>query len=286
MHEVQWLIFTVIGLALLFDFINGFHDTANAIATSVSTRALHPSHAIIMAAVLNFLGAMYSTGVAKTIGTDIVKSAQHVDEHIIVAALVGAVLWNIITWYFAVPSSSSHALVGGVIGAVLVSVGVEGLNLWGIGKIVIALIASPIFAICTGCIVMLLLCDHAVFQHVSEDQVSSLDRVLRVDQRVIVSGTVGNRTQISDLRQIQLIRRFVKISLTRGSDPVVTVHEIDIVQIEFHDLVLGILLLKIPGNKDLFHLALPGSPVVQEDTSGELHGDRTSALRDLALGQR
>ena len=133
---------------------------------------------------------------------------------------------------------------------------------------------------------MLLLCDHAVFQHVSEDQVSSLDRVLRVDQRVIVSGTVGDRTQISDLRQIQLIRRFVKISLTRGSDPVVTVHEIDIVQIEFHDLVLGILLLKIPGNKDLFHLSLPGSPVVQEDTSGELHGDRTSALRDLTLGQR
>ena len=130
MHEVQWLIFTVIALALLFDFINGFHDTANAIATAVSTRALHPSHAIMMAAVLNFLGAMYSTGVAKTIGTDIVKSAQHVDEHIIVAALVGAVLWNIITWYFAVPSSSSHALVGGIIGAVLVSVGTDGLNFY------------------------------------------------------------------------------------------------------------------------------------------------------------
>lgn len=75
MPELQIMIFTVIGLALLFDFINGFHDTANAIATSVSTRALHPSHAIIMAAVLNFAGAMYSTGVAKTIGADIVKCA-------------------------------------------------------------------------------------------------------------------------------------------------------------------------------------------------------------------
>lgn len=157
MHELQYLIFTVIILALLFDFINGFHDTANAIATSVSTRAIHPSHAIIMAAFLNFAGAMYSTGVAKTIGADIVKSAQHVDEMILIAALTGAVIWNILTWWLAVPSSSSHALVGGVIGAVLVSVGVEGLNLWGIGKIVIALIASPIFAICTGCIVMLLL---------------------------------------------------------------------------------------------------------------------------------
>ena len=152
MPELQLLIFTVIGLALLFDFINGFHDTANAIATSVSTRALHPSHAIIMAAFLNFLGAMYSTGVAKTIGADIVKSAQHVDEHVIIAALIGAVVWNLITWWFAVPSSSSHALVGGVIGAVLVSVGSDGLNFYGIGKI-----ASPIIAIVTGCLVMTVL---------------------------------------------------------------------------------------------------------------------------------
>lgn len=157
MHELQLLIITVIVLALLFDFINGFHDTANAIATAVSTRALHPTHAVIMAAVLNFLGAMYSTGVAKTIGGDIVKSAQHVDEHIIIAALAGAVIWNIITWWFAVPSSSSHALVGGIIGAVLVSVGTDGLNYYGIGKIVISLIGSPILAICTGCIVMLIL---------------------------------------------------------------------------------------------------------------------------------
>ena len=80
MHELQLLIFTVIVLALLFDFINGFHDTANAIATAVSTRAIHPSYAIMMAAGLNFIGAMYSTGVAKTIGADIVSSAQMVDE--------------------------------------------------------------------------------------------------------------------------------------------------------------------------------------------------------------
>ena len=151
------MIFTVIGLALLFDFINGFHDTANAIATSVSTRALHPSHAIIMAAVLNFAGAMYSTGVAKTIGADIVKSAQHVDEHIIIATLIGAVLWNILTWWLALPSSSSHALVGGIIGAVLISVGPDGLNFYGIGKIVLSLILSPLIAIITGCLVMTLL---------------------------------------------------------------------------------------------------------------------------------
>ena len=164
MPELQIMIFTVIGLALLFDFINGFHDTANAIATSVSTiatsvstRALHPSHAIIMAAFLNFAGAMYSTGVAKTIGADIVKSASHVDEHIIIAALIGAVLWNILTWWLALPSSSSHALVGGIIGAVLISVGPDGLNFWGIGKIVLSLILSPLVAIATGFCVMELL---------------------------------------------------------------------------------------------------------------------------------
>ena len=110
MLELQYLIFAVIILALVLDFINGFHDTANAIATSVSTRALQPNHAIIMAAVLNFLGAMVSTGVAKTIGGDIVSSASIVDEKVIIAALFGAIVWNLLTWYFGIPSSSSHAL--------------------------------------------------------------------------------------------------------------------------------------------------------------------------------
>ena len=154
MLELQYLIFTVIILALVFDFINGFHDTANAIATSVSTRALQPNHAIMMAAVLNFFGAMVSTGVAKTIGGDIVSAASVVDEKIIIAAFLGAIVWNLLTWYFGIPSSSSHALVGGLIGAVLISVGASGLNLGGIGKIVVSLIASPVIAIVTGIIIM------------------------------------------------------------------------------------------------------------------------------------
>lgn len=157
MLEFQYLIFTVIALALLFDYINGFHDTANAIATSVSTRALSPKTAIMMAAILNFFGAMYSTGVAKTIGGDIVSSAQHIDEKVIIAALVGAIIWNLLTWWLGIPSSSSHALVGGIIGAVLVSVGSVGLNLYGISKIVIALVCSPIIGILTGCVIMFLL---------------------------------------------------------------------------------------------------------------------------------
>ena len=155
MPDLQLLIFLVILLALIFDFINGFHDTANAIATSVSTRAIHPQHAIIMAAVLNFLGAMYSTGVAKTIGSDIVKSAGHVDEHVLIAALFGSIIWNIITWRFSMPSSSSHALIGGVIGAVLMSsVGSDGLNFYGIGKIILSLILSPLVGLVSGCIIM------------------------------------------------------------------------------------------------------------------------------------
>ena len=154
MLELQYLIFTVIILALVFDFINGFHDTANAIATSVNTRALYPSHAIILAASLNFIGAMVSTGVAKTIGGDIVSSADIVDEKIIIAALIGAITWNLATWYFGIPSSSSHALIGGLIGAVLISVGMNGLNWYGIGKIFIALVASPAIAFITGIIIM------------------------------------------------------------------------------------------------------------------------------------
>ena len=146
--------FTVIALALLFDFINGFHDSANAIATSVSTRALSPNTAVMMAAVLDFTGAMVSTGVAKTIGGDIVSNPRIVDEMIIIAALFGAIVWNILTWWFAMPSSSSHALVGGLIGAIWVSVGLSGLNFFGIGKIVLGLVASPIVAWFLGIVVM------------------------------------------------------------------------------------------------------------------------------------
>ena len=154
MADLQYLIFTVIILALLFDFINGFHDTANAIATSVNTRAIHPSHAVIMAAGMNFIGAMVSTGVAKTIGGDIVSSPGVVDEKIIIAALIGAITWNLLTWYFGIPSSSSHALIGGLIGAVLISVGASGLNWHGIGKIFLALVLSPAIALVTGIVIM------------------------------------------------------------------------------------------------------------------------------------
>ena len=152
-----WVIWAVVLLALAFDYINGFHDTANAIATSVSTRAIAPKTAVMMAATLNFLGAMISTGVAKTIGGDIVTSPDMINGEIIVAALVGAIFWNLLTWWYGIPSSSSHALIGGIIGAVMISVGSDVLHLGGIGKIFISLVASPILALVLGYIVMKIL---------------------------------------------------------------------------------------------------------------------------------
>lgn len=151
------LLWVVVFLALAFDYINGFHDTANAIATSVSTRALEPQQAVYLAAVLNFLGALYSTGVAKTIGGDIVTSAAMVNEQVIVAALIGAIAWNLLTWWYGIPSSSSHAIIGGVMGAVIASKGVYALKMAGLQKIVLSLILSPLVALAFGYLMMILL---------------------------------------------------------------------------------------------------------------------------------
>lgn len=139
----------VILAALLFDYINGFHDTANAIATSVSTRALSVKAAIILAASLNFLGAMAFTKVAKTIGTGIISPDQ-LTQMVVLAGVIGAIIWNIMTWYFGLPSSSSHAIVGGLIGAVIAHFGPSALLWGGLKKIILALIISPILGVMAG----------------------------------------------------------------------------------------------------------------------------------------
>lgn len=149
------LVYVVVFFALAFDYINGFHDTANAIATSVSTRALEPQHAVMLAAVLNFVGALYSTGVAKTIGGDLVKSATLVNQPVIISALFGAIVWNLITWWLGIPSSSSHALVGGVLGAVVVGAGINAINFVGVEKIVLSLVLSPLIAMAGGYLMMI-----------------------------------------------------------------------------------------------------------------------------------
>jgi inorganic phosphate transporter, PiT family len=146
-------ILIVIG-ALAFDFINGFHDTANAIATAVSTKALKPRHAIILAALMNFVGAMTFTGVAKTITKDIVDpfTLQN-GSLVILAALVAAIFWNLLTWYYGIPSSSSHAIIGSIAGAAIAAAGFSAINYQGFLKIIQALIFSPLIAFAVGFIV-------------------------------------------------------------------------------------------------------------------------------------
>mgnify|MGYP000980921865 CR=1 FL=1 len=184
------LIVVVIVSALAFDYINGFHDTANAIATSVSTRALTPRVAVWLAAGLNFAGAMYSTGVAKTIGGDIVKSAQMVNEHILISAMLGAIAWNLLTWWFGIPSSSSHALIGGLMGAVLVAKGAMALNPTGILKIVASLIFSPVIALASGMIIMTLI--FWIFNQVSPSKMNNKFRRLQILSAAMMSFSHGS----------------------------------------------------------------------------------------------
>src|SRR6188472_4077602 len=117
----------VVVTALAFDFTNGFHDTANVVATSISTRALPPRVAVTFAAILNFAGAFISLKVAATIATGIVNPDE-ITMRIVFAGLVGAIAWNLATWYFGLPSSSSHALIGGLVGSVLVAAGTGAID--------------------------------------------------------------------------------------------------------------------------------------------------------------
>jgi len=145
----------VIFAALAFDYINGFHDTANAIATCVSTRALTVKTAIFMAAVLNFAGAMVSTKVAATIGKGIVDK-DNVTQMVVLAGIMGAIIWDIITWYYGLPSSSSHAIIGGLIGAVMAHSGSAALHWSGLKNIVLALLISPVIGTALGFIFMVI----------------------------------------------------------------------------------------------------------------------------------
>ncbi|HZG72685.1 MAG TPA: anion permease [Chondromyces sp.] len=154
MDSLLILTILIVIFALAFDFINGFHDTANAIATSVSTKALKPRHAIILAAFMNFLGAMTFTGVAKTITKDIVDPFTLENGSIVIlAALIAAIFWNLLTWYYGIPSSSSHAIIGSIAGAAIAASGFGALNYGGFLNILQALIFSPILAFCLGFLV-------------------------------------------------------------------------------------------------------------------------------------
>jgi PiT family inorganic phosphate transporter len=140
----------VVGTALAFDFTNGFHDTANVVATSISTRAMAPRLAVAYASVLNFAGAFLSIAVAATIAQDVVAS-DAITPTVVFAGLIGAISWNLITWYFGLPSSSSHALIGGVVGAAFVAAGADAVLGDGIlGKVLIPAVVAPVLAFVVG----------------------------------------------------------------------------------------------------------------------------------------
>jgi PiT family inorganic phosphate transporter len=148
------LIIAVIVLALIFDFLNGIHDSSNIVATMISSRALSPRMALGMTAIAEFCGPLlFGVAVAETIGHEVVAS-EAISVIVILAALVSAILWNLLTWYLGFPSSSSHALVGGIVGAVAVGAGWDAILLPGLGKILIALFASPILGLLFGYLIL------------------------------------------------------------------------------------------------------------------------------------
>jgi PiT family inorganic phosphate transporter len=190
MDTVLFLTVLIVIGALTFEFINGFHDTANAIATSVSTKALKPKQAIILAAIMNFLGAMTFTGVAQTISKDIVDPFTLKNGPIVLlAALIAAISWNLLTWYFGIPSSSSHALIGSIAGAAIASAGFHALKYGGFLKIIESLIISPILAFGAGYIVYSIF--KVVFKHHNLTSTNKRFRIYQIFTAALQAYTHG-----------------------------------------------------------------------------------------------
>jgi PiT family inorganic phosphate transporter len=186
------LLLVVLGLAVLFDYINGFHDTANAIATSVSTRALKPEHAILMSATANFVGALTGTAVAKTISQGLATTPDgSAGQTIVAAALVGAIVWNLITWRFGIPSSSSHALIGGLLGAVIASVGASAIKVDGVlSKVILPLVVSPVAGVLGGFLLMVVLLN--VFRRATPQRINERFRRLQIISAALMAFSHGS----------------------------------------------------------------------------------------------
>jgi PiT family inorganic phosphate transporter len=189
MHDTFFLLVCVVVLALIFDFINGFHDTANAIATSVSTRVLSPKTAVMMAAILNMLGALAGTAVAKTVGAGIVEAAS-VTQITVISALASAIVWDLITWYFGLPTSSSHAIISSIVGAAIATSGTEVIIKKGVYKVFAGLILSPILAFTLGFILMILLI--WIFKRSSPSLVSNTFNRLQIVSAAYMAFSHGN----------------------------------------------------------------------------------------------
>lgn len=189
MQESFVLLLLVIVFALIFDFINGFHDAANAIATSVSTRVLTPRTAIVMAAVLNLVGALSGTAVAKMVGSGLVQPAA-MTQITVVSTLLSAIIWNLITWYFGLPTSSSHALMASIVGAGVATAGTGVVLGAGIKKVLLAIIFSPFIGFFFGLALMIILM--WLFARSSPAKVTSIFRTLQVFSAAYMAFSHGN----------------------------------------------------------------------------------------------
>ncbi|GAB3404181.1 inorganic phosphate transporter [Flindersiella endophytica] len=208
------LVITVVVIALVFDYTNGFHDAANAIATSVSTRALTPRVALTLAAVMNLIGALISEGVASTIGSGIISPTE--DSHgmtVVLSGLVGAIVWNLVTWRLGLPSSSSHALIGGLVGAaVSASVSVH----WAVilEKVVVPMVISPLAGFCLAYLVMVGIL--WIFRRASPSRVN---RGFRAGQAVSAAAmALGHGLQDAQKTMGVIVLALVTAGLHTGSD--------------------------------------------------------------------
>jgi PiT family inorganic phosphate transporter len=189
MHDSFFLLVFVIVLAVIFDFINGFHDTANAIANSVSTRVLTPRVAITMAAVMNLVGALSGTAVAKTVGSGLVIPIG-ITQVTILAALGSAILWNLLTWYYGIPSSSSHALLSSMVGAAIATSGTDVIIISGVLKIFGALILTPLLCFMLGWLTMSMLSQFLANSNPSK--VNKVSRRLQIFSAAYMAFSHGN----------------------------------------------------------------------------------------------
>jgi inorganic phosphate transporter, PiT family len=189
-----WVVALLVVLAIAFDFMNGFHDAANAIATVVSTGVLKPQQAIVFAAFFNVLAILiFHLNVAATVGKGIVMPGV-VDHHVVFGALIGAIFWNIVTWWYGIPSSSSHALIGGIVGAVIAKAGAGSLIATGIWKTVLFIFLSPLLGFLLGSLLMVLVAN--LCRHVSPLRVDNLFRRLQLISAGLYSlGHGGNDAQ-------------------------------------------------------------------------------------------
>jgi PiT family inorganic phosphate transporter len=189
-----WVVALLVALAIAFDFMNGFHDAANSIATVVSTGVLKPQQAIVFAAFFNVIAILiFHLNVAATVGKGIVDAGV-VDHHVVFGALIGAIFWNVVTWWYGIPSSSSHALIGGIVGATLAKAGPSALILTGIGKTVIFIFLSPLLGFLLGSLLMVLVAN--LFRRVSPLRIDNLFRRAQLVSAGLYSlGHGGNDAQ-------------------------------------------------------------------------------------------